>query len=252
MLARRVIACLDVQDGRVVKGTRFTGLRDAGDPAELAREYERDGADEVVLLDVAATPRAGATRLDVVRQVAAAAFIPLTLGGGIRSVEDVARALRAGADKVAVNSAFVSRPALIEELAARFGAQCVVAAIDARRAGDRWIVVTHGGRRDTALDAVAWARDCAARGAGEILLTSVDRDGTRDGYDVALTRAVAAAVRVPVIASGGAGDATHVAEVLTAGHADAALLARILHDRTAGIGAIKRALAARGLLVRAA
>ena len=204
MLMRRVIACLDVQGGRVVKGARFVGLREVGDPVELARRYEAQGADEIVFLDITATQEDRVTVLDLLRRTAEQLFVPLTLGGGIRTADDAAAALRAGADKVSLNSAAVARPALLTETATRFGAQCVVASIDARRDGDTWRVVTHGGRRATALQAVAWARECVARGAGEILLTSVDADGGRAGYDGALVRAVSEAVHVPVIASGGA------------------------------------------------
>jgi cyclase len=251
MLTRRVIVCLDVDGGRVVKGTRFVALREIGDPAALAERYEAEGADEVVFLDISATAEARATLLEVARRTAERLFVPLTLGGGVRSADDVARALRAGADKVSMNSAAVERPALLAECAARFGSQCVVASIDARREGDAWRVVTRGGRTPTGLDAIEWARTCERLGAGEILLTSIDRDGGRSGYDLALTRAVAEAVRLPVIASGGAGGAEHVAEALAAG-ADAALVAGILHDGLTTVGAIKAHLAARGVPVRRA
>lgn len=250
-LARRVIACLDVRDGRVVKGVGFQGLRDAGDPVELAARYEADGADEIVFLDIAASHERRGPTLALLQQAAEALFIPLTLGGGIRSPDDMGEALRSGADKVSVNSAAVARPAMLGEAAARFGSQCVVASIDAARVTGGWRVYTHGGRRPTELDAVAWARECAARGAGEILLTSIDRDGRRSGYDLALTRAVADAVPVPVIASGGAGSAGDVAAALSQGRADAALVAGILHDATTTIGALKAGLRRSGVAVRA-
>jgi cyclase len=252
MLARRVIVCLDVRGGRVVKGVRFEGLRDVGDPVALAERYESEGADEVVFLDISASAEERATLLDVARRTAERLFVPLTIGGGIRTAHDVARALRSGADKVSINTSAVERPALLSEAAERFGAQCVVASIDARRIGDAWRVYTHGGRTPTTLDAVAWARECVARGAGEILLTSIDRDGARAGYDVELTRAVAEAVDVPVVASGGAGAAGHVRDVLLDGGADAALVAGILHDGLTTVGDIKSLLAANGIAIRSA
>src|SRR5215207_4069588 len=214
MLTRRVVVCLDVKGGRVVKGTQFVQLRDVGDPVELATRYEREGADEIVFLDISASAEERGTLLDVARRTAERLFVPLTIGGGIRSADDVGRALRAGADKVSVNSAAVERPEVLTESARRFGSQCVVASIDAKAAGGGYEVFTRGGRTPTGLDAVAWARECVRRGAGEILLTSIDRDGARTGYDVALTRAVADAVDVPVIASGGAGTAEHVREAI--------------------------------------
>jgi imidazole glycerol-phosphate synthase subunit HisF len=252
-LLRRLIVCLDVADGRVVKGVQFRTLRDVGDPATLAAAYETEGVDEIVLLDITASAEQRATRWDMVRRTAEQVFIPLTVGGGIRSLSDMSTALRAGADKVAVNSAAVARPTLITEAAAWFGAQCVVASIDARRdlaVPSGWRVVTHGGRTDTARDALAWAGECADLGAGEILLTSIDCDGERNGYDVALTRAVAQRVHVPVIASGGAGTAAHVCAVLAAGGADAALVAGILHDGVTTVGQVKDAMIAGGLPVR--
>ncbi len=251
MLTRRVIVCLDVRDGRVVKGTRFVDLRDIGDPALLAERYEAEGADEVVFLDISASTDGRSTLLDTVRRTAERLFIPLTVGGGVRSVEDVGRVLRSGADKVAINSAAVARPALLTESAARFGAQCVVASIDARREGDHWLVWTHGARTRTELDAVEWARQCVALGAGEILLTSIDHDGARTGYDLALTRVVADAVAVPVIASGGAGEPAHLVAALEAGGADAALVAGIVHDGVHTVAACKAAMRAAGLRVRA-
>lgn len=252
MLTRRVIACLDVRGERVVKGVSFAALRDVGDPVTLAERYARDGADEIVFLDIAASLEERATLLETAQRAAERLFVPLTIGGGIRSAEDAAAALRAGADKVGVNSAAVARPRLLAELAGRFGRQAVVASIDARRVSGAWEVMTHGGSRATGVDAVAWAERCAAEGAGEILLTSVDRDGRRDGYDLDLTRAVAGRVSVPVIASGGAGCAAHVAEVLGQTDADAALVAGILHDGSTSIPRIKELLTQQNILVRAA
>jgi cyclase len=253
MLTSRVIVCLDVAGDRVVKGVEFVELRDVGDPVRLAERYEREGADEIVFLDIAAAAETRATLLDTARRTAERLFIPLTIGGGIGDAADVGRALRAGADKVSINSAAIRRPALLTEAAERFGAQCVVASIDARREPDGgWRVYARGGREPTALDAVAWARECADRGAGEVLLTSIDRDGTRSGYDLELTRAVAAAVSVPVIASGGAGRAEHVSDALREGMADAALVAGILHDGTTTVGAIKARLRADGVRIRQA
>jgi len=250
MLRKRVIVCLDVRDGRVVKGTRFVDLRDMGDPVELAVRYEAEGADEIVFLDISATVEGRATLLDVVLRTAERLFIPLTVGGGIGSVDDIARVLRAGADKVSINTAAVRRPELLTEAAERFGRQCVVASIDAAHSGDgSFTVFTHGGRTATSLDAVAWARECAERGAGEILLTSIDEDGRRSGYDLELTAAVARSVSVPVIASGGAGAAEHFRDAFHAG-ADAALAAGIFHDGTTTVRDVKRFLAAAGVPVR--
>jgi len=250
MLARRIIACLDVDRGRVVKGTGFVDLRDLGDPVELAARHARDGADEICLLDIGAGPENRATVYDLVRRAAKRLFVPLTLGGGIRSVEDATRALRAGADKVSVNTAPVQDPTLIDRLAERFGSQCVVASIDAKRENGGWRVYTHGGRKPTPLDAVEWARECVRHGAGEILLTSMDRDGTRDGYDLALTRAVSDAVSVPVIASGGAGSAEHLRAAIVEGGADAVLVAGVLHQGQVRIAELKAALGALGIPVR--
>ena len=249
-LLRRVIACLDVKDGRVVKGTQFVDLRDLGDPVELAMRYEAAGADEIVFLDISATTDARATLLGLARRTAERMFIPLTIGGGIRSVGDVSAALGAGADKVALNSAAVQRPALITECAVRFGEQCVVASIDARRVGSAWQVCIEGGRTPVARDAVEWAGECAERGAGEILVTSIDRDGSRDGYDIELTRRIADAVTVPVIASGGAGCATHVRDAFTLGGADAALVAGILHDGMVTLAGLKADLRAVPIAIR--
>ncbi len=250
MLTRRIIVCLDVQAGRVVKGVQFAGLRDVGDPVALAAAYEAAAADEIVFLDIAASAEDRGTLLDIARRTAEQLFIPLTIGGGVRTADDVGRVLRAGADKVSVNSAAVSRPEVLSDAAERFGSQCVVASIDARREGVAWTVYTHGGRTRTDLDAVEWARECVRRGAGEILLTSIDRDGAREGYDLDLTRAVVAAVDVPVIASGGAGTAAHLHAVLTEGGADAALVAGILHDGVTTVESIKALLRHEGVPVR--
>jgi cyclase len=254
VLAKRIIPCLDVMNGRVVKGVRFVDLQDAGDPVAAARAYDAQGADELVFLDITASHEGRGILLDVVERTAAGIYMPLTVGGGIRSVEDIRALLRAGADKVSVNTGALERPALIGEAAERFGSQCIVVAIDARRDPSsprpRWEVFSHGGRRSTGRDAVAWAREAAARGAGEILLTSMDRDGTKDGYDVALTRAVAEAVDVPVIASGGAGTLEHLWEVLVHGGADAVLAASLFHFGLHTIGEAKAYLRARGVEVR--
>jgi cyclase len=235
-----------------VKGRQFVNLRDVGDPVELASRYEREGADEVVFLDISASTEERGTLLDVARRTAERLFVPLTIGGGIRSADDVGLALRAGADKVSINSAAVTRPEILTESATRFGSQCVVASIDAKRGGGGWHVYVKGGHEETPLEAVAWAVECVRRGAGEILLTSIDRDGARTGYDIELTRAVAGAVDVPVVASGGAGSPAHVCEVLERGLADAALLAGILHDGVTTVGAVKQAMRAARLPVRAA
>ena len=251
MLAKRIIPCLDVKDGRVVKGIHFVQLREAGDPVEQARLYDRMGADELVFLDISATPEGRATTADMVRRVADEVFLPLTVGGGIRSVEDMRRILLAGADKISINSAAVREPDLLSAGAERFGSQCIVLAIDARRSGEgRWEVMIEGGRTPTGMDALEWAQRGVQLGAGEILLTSMDADGTLDGYDLALTRAVAQAVRVPVIASGGAGKLEHFFEVLSAGQADAALAASLFHDDRLSVGEVKRSLMERGVHVR--
>ena len=253
MLTNRLIVCLDVAGGRVVKGTRFIDLRDVGDPVLLAARYEAEGADEICFLDISASAEERATLLAVARRTAEQLFIPLTIGGGVRSAADVAGVLRAGADKVSINSAAVRDPAVLTRAADRFGAQCVVASIDARsRADGGWEVWVKGGREATGLDAVAWAQECADRGAGEILLTSIDRDGARSGYDLELTRAVAAAVAVPVIASGGAGHPSHVSDVLQEAGADAALVAGMLHDGTTTVSAIKAAMRASRIPTRGA
>jgi imidazole glycerol-phosphate synthase subunit HisF len=250
MLARRLVVCLDVKGGRVVKGVQFEHLRDVGDPVELAVRYEAEGADEVVFLDISASAEERATLLDVAKRTAEQLFVPLTIGGGVRTADDVGRALRAGADKVSINSAAVTTPEILTQAAYRYGAQCVVASIDAKRDGTMWRVFVKGGTVPTSLNAVAWAQECVQRGAGEILLTSIDRDGARTGYDLALTRAVADAVDVPVVASGGAGDASHVVDAITSGGADAALVAGILHDGLTTVSALKRAMAAAGVPVR--
>ena len=251
MLTRRVIVCLDVKGGRVVKGVNFVGLRDVGDPVALSERYEREGADEITFLDISASAEERATLLDVARRTAERLFISLTIGGGVRTADDVARALRAGADKVSLNSAAVTNPQVLTEAADRFGAQCVVASIDARKNADGISKVWgKGGREETSLEAVAWAQECVARGAGEILLTSIDRDGARTGYDLEITRAVADAVHVPVIASGGAGSAAHLVDAVRIGHADAVLVAGILHDGLTTVHALKDAMREAGLVVR--
>ncbi len=254
MLAKRIIPCLDIANGRVVKGVHFLNLRDAGDPVEQARIYDAAGADELVFLDISATPEGRATVAETVRQVADQVFMPLAVGGGVRSVEDMRRMLLAGSDKVSVNSAAVRNPALLSEGADRFGSQCMVLAIDARRSDapgvSQWEVVVNGGRTPTGLDAVEWAVRGVAAGAGEILLTSMDADGTLNGYDIALTRAIADAVSVPVIASGGAGDMDHFARVLSEGRADAALAASLFHDGKLQIAELKRYLAEQNIPVR--
>ncbi|MCL4819706.1 MAG: imidazole glycerol phosphate synthase subunit HisF [Vicinamibacteria bacterium] len=251
MLAKRLIPCLDVDRGRVVKGVQFVSLRDAGDPVECAARYDREGADELVFLDITASSDARPIVLDMVRRVADAVYLPFTVGGGVRSVADAEALLRAGADKVAVNTAAVSDPALVSALAQRFGSQAVVLAIDARRtSGGGFEVHVHGGRTATGRDAVAWAREGAERGAGEILLTSMDRDGTKDGYDLELTRAVARAVRVPVIASGGCGNVEHLRAALVEGEASAALAASVFHFGELRLADVRHALRAAGVAVR--
>jgi cyclase len=257
MLARRIIPCLDVKDGRVVKGVNFVGLRDAGDPVEVAQRYDAEGADEVTFLDITASHEERRILFDVVARTAETVFMPLTVGGGVRELRDVRELLNAGADKVAINTAAVQDPDFVVAACRRFGSQCIVVAVDAKRtaapSGGRrpcWEVYTHGGRRPTGLDAIEWARRMEAAGAGEILLTSMDRDGTKEGYDIALTRAIVDAVRVPVIASGGVGNLEHIYEGLTAGGATAALAASIFHYREYTIQQCKDYLAARGVPVR--
>jgi len=252
VLARRIIPCLDVHDGRVVKGVNFVNLRDAGDPVEAARAYDAAGADELVFLDITATYEARSIMLEIVKKVAESVFIPFTVGGGVRSLEDARELLLAGADKVSVNSAAVRRPQLLTELAEHFGSQAVVLAIDAKRKGDSWEVYVKGGREPTGLDAVEWAKEGERLGAGEILLTSMDKDGTKDGYDLALTRAVAEAVSIPVIASGGAGTREHFFEAFTEGKADAALAASVFHFGEIPIPELKAYLLEKGLPIRPA
>ncbi|MFQ5899028.1 MAG: imidazole glycerol phosphate synthase subunit HisF [Candidatus Methylomirabilia bacterium] len=250
MLAKRIIPCLDVTDGRVVKGVKFVNLRDAGDPVEVAEAYDAQGADELVFLDITASHEERAVMLDVVRKTAERIYMPLTVGGGVRTVEDLRMLLRAGADKVSLNTAAVQQPAVIREAAERFGSQCIVVAIDAKQDNGRWVVYTHGGRRPTGRDALAWAQEVESLGGGEILLTSMDRDGTKDGYDLALTRAVAEGVSIPVIASGGVGNLQHLVEGATLGRADALLAASIFHFGTYTVRDAKLYLRARGVPVR--
>ncbi len=252
MLSRRLVVCLDVASGRVVKGVNFVNLREIGDPAELAARYEAAGADEIVFLNIVASADGSAKLMESVTRTAENLFIPLTVGGGVSSVDQASRLLRSGADKVSINTAAVYRPQLLSEAADRFGSQCVVASIDARKDGSGWRVFTNGGRTATDIDAVAWAQQCADLGAGEILLTSIDADGTRSGFDVGLTRAVADSVHIPVVASGGGGNGTHVVDVLVEGRADAALMAGALHDGECTVDEIKTAMGDAGLIVRIA
>lgn len=250
MLAKRIIPCLDVKDGRVVKGVNFVNLRDAGDPVEQAQVYDAERADELVFLDITASHERRDIVLDMVQRVAESVFIPFTVGGGIRTVEDIRAILKAGADKISINSAAVRTPELITEGAKRFGSQCMVVAIDPKWEGDWWQVYIDGGRTPTGLEALAWAKEVEERGAGEILLTSMDHDGTQDGYNVELTRAVADIVSIPVVASGGAGSLEHFYEILTEGGADAALAASLFHYRKLSIDQVKDYLRERGVLVR--
>jgi len=251
MLAKRIIPCLDVTGGRVVKGTKFLNLRDAGDPVECALEYDRQGADELVFLDITASSDDRKTMIDVVERTAEKVFMPLTVGGGIRTVEDVRLMLRAGADKVSINTSAIQNPDLVRAGSEQFGSQCIVVAIDAKfKSGGGWEVYTHGGRVPTGLDAIEWTRKVVALGAGEILLTSMDADGTKAGYDIRLTRAISQAVNVPVIASGGAGSLEHLLEVLTLGHADAVLAASIFHFGEYKVEDVKRYLSERKIRVR--
>ncbi|UFJ39986.1 imidazole glycerol phosphate synthase subunit HisF [Brevibacillus humidisoli] len=251
MLAKRIIPCLDVKDGRVVKGVQFVGLRDAGDPVELAKKYSQEGADELVFLDISASHEGRKTMVEVIERTAAHITIPFTVGGGINSVDDMKRILRAGADKISLNTAAVLRPELIREGATVFGTQCIVVAIDARRTGaDKWEVYTHGGRNATGRDVVEWAVEAERLGAGEILLTSMDNDGEKNGFGLELTRTVSEAVTIPVIASGGAGSLDHFVDVLTQGKADAALAASIFHYEQTSLGSVKSHLLERGVAIR--
>lgn len=250
-LAKRIIPCLDVTSGRVVKGVNFVQLRDAGDPVEIAQRYNEQGADELTFLDITASSDDRDVILHVIEAVAAQVFIPLTVGGGVRKVEDVRRLLNAGADKVSINTSAILNPQLVQDASDRYGSQCIVVAIDAKRRGDGWEVFTHGGRNGTGLDAVAWARKVQELGAGEILLTSMDRDGTREGFDLALTRAVSDALEIPVIASGGVGNLDHLADGVLEGRADAVLAASIFHFGEYTVGQAKQLMAARGIEVRA-
>ena len=250
MLAKRIIPCLDVNAGRVVKGVNFVDLRDAGDPVEIARQYDQQGADEVTFLDITASSDARDLILPVIEAVADQVFIPLTVGGGVRTVEDVRRLLNAGADKISINTAAIQNPNLVRDCSDKFGAQCIVVAIDAKRVGDHWEVFTHGGRNSTGLNAVDWARRVAELGAGEILLTSMDRDGTGKGFDLELTRAVSQAVNIPVIASGGVGNLDDLVDGVTKGAADAVLAASIFHFGQHTIGEAKRYMASKGVCVR--
>jgi cyclase len=249
-LAKRIIPCLDVTNGRVVKGVNFVALRDAGDPVEIARRYDEQGADELTFLDITASSDDRGLILRIIEEVAAQVFIPLTVGGGVRKVEDVRRLLNAGADKVSINTSAVQDPELVAEAASRYGSQCIVVAIDAKRANHGWEVFTHGGRKATGLDAIEWAKRIQSLGAGEILLTSMDRDGTRNGFDLALTRAISDEVAVPVIASGGVGNLHHLAEGILEGHADAVLAASIFHYGEYTVRQAKEYLAQRGVETR--
>jgi len=254
-LAKRIIPCLDVDNGRVVKGVKFVDIRDAGDPVEIARRYDREGADELTFLDITATHDDRDTIVHVVEQVASEVFIPLTVGGGIRTLDDIRRMLNAGADKVGINSAAVARPEFVQEASERFGSQCIVVAIDAKKTSgegepNRWEIFTHGGRKPTGIDAVEWAQRMVAYGAGEILLTSMDRDGTREGFDLVLTRAISEAVAVPVIASGGVGNLDHLADGILEGKADAVLAASIFHFAEYSVQQAKERMQARGIEVR--
>jgi cyclase len=250
MLAKRIIPCLDVKDGRVVKGVNFVGLKDAGDPVEIARRYDLEGADEICFLDITASHEERKILLDVVERTAEKVFIPLTVGGGIRTLDDIRDLLKAGADKVSINTAAVGDPVFVKKAAARFGSQCIVVAVDVKRSGSGWGVHTHGGRKETGLDAIEWSKRMEGYGAGEVLLTSMDRDGTKEGYDLELTRSISEAVQVPVIASGGAGTLEHLYQGLVEGQADAVLAASIFHYREFSIRQAKEYLKSRGVPVR--
>ncbi len=250
MLAKRIIPCLDVKEGRVVKGINFVNLRDAGDPVENAIVYNKEGADELIFLDITASHERRKTIIDLANRTGEAVFMPFTVGGGINTVEDIRELLSTGCDKVSINTAALDRPDFIKESSDRFGSQCIVVAIDARKSGGSWEVCIHGGRTPTKIDAIKWARDAQALGAGEILLTSMDRDGTKEGYDIELTRKISESVNIPVIASGGCGTLEHIFEVFTKGKADAALAASIFHYREISIGEVKSYLKERGVAVR--
>lgn len=252
MIAKRIIPCLDVKDGTVVKGTNFVSLRELGDPVAMAAAYSKSGADEIVFLDISATHEGRATMMDIVRQTALHVFVPFTVGGGVRTIEDMKTMLQAGADKVAVNSAAVVDPELITKGAEKFGSQCIVVAIDAKRFDDGWHVVTHGGRKDTGIDAIEWAKEAEARGAGEILLTSMDADGVKTGYDLPLTKAIVEEVHIPVIASGGCGCPEHITEVFQETDVSAALAASIFHDKTFSIEEVKQSCQQEGVHIREA
>jgi len=249
-LSKRIIPCLDVRDGRVVKGVHFVNIKDAGDPVEVARQYSKEGADEVVFLDITASVEKRRAILDIVKKTAEEVFIPLTVGGGIRGIEDVRNLLKNGADKVSINTAAVENPALVKKASEEFGSQCIVVAIDAKRKGSGWEVYTYGGRKPTGLDAIKWAKKAESLGAGEILLTSMDRDGTKKGYDLELTRAISEAVNIPVIASGGAGKPEHLYDALTKGKADAVLAASIFHYKEHPVKKVKQYLKKKGIEVR--
>ena len=248
--AKRIIPCLDVDNGRVVKGVNFVGLRDAGDPVEVAKRYNQEGADEITFLDITATHEKRKTIVDIVKEVAREVFIPLTVGGGIRELDDIYALLEVGCDKVSINSAAIKRPAFIEEGAKRFGSQCIVVAIDAKRVGDSWHIFTHGGRKDTKIDAIDWAKEAYNRGAGELLVTSMDADGTKDGYDNELNAKIAEVAKIPIIASGGAGNMEHIKDAFTKGKADAALAASIFHFKEIDILDLKKYLKSQNIPVR--
>lgn len=251
MISKRIIPCLDVKDGRVVKGVQFVNLRDAGDPVEVAKKYSDEGADEITFLDITASHENRDTMIDVVKRTASEVFVPLTVGGGVRTLEDVRNLLLAGADKIAINTAAVNNPQFVKKAADKFGSQCIVVAIDARSNGkDKWEVYTHGGRNPTGIDAVEWAVKMESLGAGEILLTSMDKDGTKDGYDIKLTKTISRAVKIPVIASGGAGNIDHLVEGINSGEADAVLCASIFHYGEYTISEAKQYLQSKGVLVR--
>ncbi|WP_153462633.1 imidazole glycerol phosphate synthase subunit HisF [Sediminibacillus terrae] len=252
MIVKRIIPCLDVKEGKVVKGTNFVSLRELGDPVDMASSYSREGADEIIFLDISATNEGRQTMIDIVKKTAETVFVPFTVGGGVKSIDDVTRLLQAGADKVGMNSAAVANPSLIREAADRFGSQCVVVAVDAKRIGNSWHVMTHGGSRDSGKDALKWVKEAELQGAGEILLTSVDTDGVKDGFDLELTRAVVDSVRTPVIASGGCGKPEHFGEVFRKTGVSAALAASIFHERIYSIDQVKQSCAEQGVDIREA